>query len=206
MADEMTNDEFEKEKNAIILRKSTMNNDTDVMSIVKAKEEELLKSDELLEASKRVGEERIKADLSAEASRIKSRNLETAGNEFKNETEKLRLEHLTAELNLQHKYDMETLKQDADHKQMLNKRKKLVEKYGYLYDMRPESCAKAYDKDGNEYLVPKDFSYSTFVNKMRQFGRNVSKLDKPILQSIKWLFIIGLGALAIFILKQLGIL
>ena len=62
------------------------------------------------------------------------------------------------------------------------------------------------DSQGNKYMCPKDFTYSKFVNRMRQFGRNMSKLDRPILQTLKWALIIGAGALVIFLLKHFGII
>lgn len=181
-------------------------NDTNIMEVVKNEENELLKSNDFSKISKRVGEERIKADLSAEASRIRSKNIETAENEFANETRELKLTHLKEELKLQHKYNMDTLQKDEKHRQMLSKRKKLVEKYSYLYDCREENCFTAYDDKGQPYLVPKDFSYSSAVNRIRQFGRNISKLDRPIIQTLKWILICGVGIGIYFILKKLGII
>lgn len=206
-------EELEKVKNEIALRKEQKKNeivlpaqDTDVLSVVKQEENELLKTDEIVKIGKKFGEERIKSDLSAEASRIRRKNIETAEREFENETRELRLKHLKAEMELEHKYNMSTLEKDSKHKQMLAYRKKLVEEYSYLYNCNPEDCVTCFDHEGVEYKVPKDFSYSKFVNKIRQFGRNISKLDRPILQTIKWGLIIGAGIGIFFILKGLGIL
>lgn len=180
--------------------------DTSVLSLIKQEEKELLDTKEMKELGRKFSEERVKSDLSAEASRIRAKNIQTAENEFENETRELRLKHNRELLKKQHQYDMQVLEQDAKHTQMLEKRRKLVEKYGYLYDCSPEKCVKCYDGKGNEYLVPKDFSYSPFVNKLRQFGRNVSKLDKPLLQTLKWFIIAGVVVGGIFLLKRLGIL
>lgn len=180
--------------------------DTQIISMIENQERELIGTQHIKELGRRFGEERIKSDLKAEASRIRRKNIETAENEFENETRELRLKHLKAELDLEHKYNMETLGQTAKHSQMLDKRKKLVEKYSYLYDCSADKCYKATDSKGVEFLVPKDFSFSKIVNVMRQFGRNVSKLDKPILQTLKWFLIIGVGVSAILILKNLGII
>jgi hypothetical protein len=109
-------------------------------------------------------------------------------------------------MELEHKYNMSTLDKDSKHKQMLAYRRKLVEEFSYLYNCKPEDCVTCYDQNGESYKVPKDFSYSRTVNKIRQFGRNVSKLDRPILQTIKWVLIIGAGIGAYFILKSLGVL
>lgn len=205
--------ELEKVKQEIALKKEQKKigsllpaNDTDVMSVVKKEENELLKTEDFLKIGKKFGEERIKADLSAEASRIREKNISTAENEFKNETRELKLTHLKAEMELQHKYNMSTLRDDSKYKQMLSRRKKLVNKYSYLYDSRPENCITCYDEENKPYQVPKDFSYSEWINKVRQFGRNLSKLDRPILQTMKWFIIIGLGIGAYFLLKSLGII
>lgn len=205
--------ELERVKQEIAIKKVQMANelalpkqDTDVMSIVKQEENELLKTEEFSKISRKFGEERIKSDLSAEASRIRRKNIETAENEFENETRELRLKHLKSEMELEHKYNMSTLDKDSKHKQMLAYRRKLVEEYSYLYNCKPEDCVTCYDQNGEAYKVPKDFSYSRAVNKIRQFGRNVSKLDRPILQTIKWVLIIGAGIGAYFILKSIGVL
>lgn len=205
--------ELERVKQEIAIKKVQLANapvlpkhDTDVMSIVKQEENELLKTEEFSKISKKFGEERIKSDLSAEASRIRRKNIETAESEFENETRELRLKHLKSEMELEHKYNMSTLDKDSKHKQMLAYRRKLVEEFSYLYNCKPEDCVTCYDQNGEAYKVPKDFSYSKTVNKIRQFGRNVSKLDRPILQTIKWVLIIGAGIGAYFILKSLGVL
>lgn len=208
---EERDEEFEQMKNQVALKKSQKlpelpANDTDFMTMVKQEEENLLKTEEVIKLGKRVSEERIKSDVSAEASRIRTKNIETAENEFKNETRELKLKHLKAEMNLQHKYNMETLDKDARHKQLLARRKKLVEKYGYLYNMDENNCVTCYDEEDKPYKVPKDFSYSPFVNRVRQFGRNMSKLDRPVLQTIKWVIIGGLIVGAYFILKKTGII
>ena len=205
--------ELERVKQEIAIKKVQLANapvlpkhDTDVMSIVKQEENELLKTEEFSKISKKFGEERIKSDLSAEASRIRRKNIETAESEFENETRELRLKHLKSEMELEHKYNMSTLDKDSKHKQMLAYRRKLVEEFSYLYNCKPEDCVTCYDQNGEAYKVPKDFSYSKAVNKIRQFGRNVTKLDRPNLQTIKWVLIIGAGIGAYFILKSLGVL
>ena len=181
-------------------------NQTSVMDVVKDKENELLQTKEVQELGRRCGEERIKSDLAKEASEIRKRNVQTAESLYETETRELRLKHLRAQLNRQHKYEMDTLEQDARHTQMLNKRRKQVEKFLYLYNSAPENMVEVVDGKGEKYKVPKDFSYSDFVNRFRQLGRNLSKLDKPILQTIKWAIIIGVGIGIIFLLKRFGII
>lgn len=196
-----------KQKKELIATKMKLpEHDTNVLSLIKEQEESLMQTKEVQDLGRKFSEERIKSDLSAEASRIRRKNIETAENEFENETRELRLKHLKAELEKEHAYNMKTLDDDAKHSQMLERRKKMVQKYGYLYDNKPETQIDVLDSKGNVYKVPKDFSYSNVVNKIRQFGRNISKLDRPILQGIKWIAIVGIGALALFLLKHFGIL
>ena len=199
--------EIEEKKNKTeVAVKPAESNQTSVMDVVKDKENELLQTKEVQELGRRCGEERIKSDLAKEASEIRKRNVQTAESLYETETRELRLKHLRAQLNRQHKYEMDTLEQDARHTQMLNKRRKQVEKFLYLYNSAPENMVEVVDGKGEKYKVPKDFSYSDFVNRFRQLGRNLSKLDKPILQTIKWAIIIGVGRGIIFLLKRFGII
>ena len=199
-------EEVKHKKELIATQNKLPSHDTDVMILIKEQEKALMETKEVQDLGKKFSEERIKSDLSAEASRIRRKNIETAENEFENETRELRLKHLKAELEKEHAYNMKTLDDDAKHSQMLERRKKMVQKYGYLYDNRPENQIDALDSKGEVYKVPKDFSYSNGINRIRQIGRNISKLDKPILQTIKWIAIVGIGGLAIFLLKRFGIL
>lgn len=207
MADEL-DEELEriKKRKELVALKELPKHDTNVMELIKEQEKSLMETKEVQDLGRKFSEERIKSDLSAEASRIRRKNIETAENEFENETRELRLKHLKAELEKEHAYNMRTLDDDAKHSQMLERRKKMVEKYGYLYDNNPEKQIEAIDSKGVTYKVPKDFSYSNRINRIRQFGRNISKLDKPIVQTIKWVAIIGCAVLGVFLLKRFGIL
>lgn len=198
---EKVKQEMKNANNALVPKTETVPETTDLL---RDKKTELLKSEEVQKLGEMAAKEDIKADFKSEAARINQKNIDTAEREFDNETRQRRLDRLNAEMDLQHKYNMSMIKANAEHNQMLDKRKKMVEKYGYLYDNKEAITAQ--DGEGNEYKVPKDFSYSVVVNKMRQFGRNISKLDKPILQTIKWFLIFGIGIALIFILKGLGIL
>lgn len=144
--------------------------------VVDSKIKELLDNPKVQEFISITAEEGIKADLAAIAAGIRQKNIETAEKEFDTETRTLRLKQCKEKLNLDHKYEMSILADNAKHKQMLDKRKKLEEKYGYLYER---------DEQGN--IV--DFSYSETVNKIRAFVRNVSKLDVAVKKALKWLFI-----------------
>lgn len=207
MADEL-DEELEriKKRKELVALKELPKHDTNVMELIKEQEKSLMETKEVQDLGRKFSEERIKSDLSAEASRIRRKNIETAENEFENETRELRLKHLKAELEKEHAHNMRTLDDDAKHSQMLERRKKMVEKYGYLYDNNPEKQIEAVDSKGVTYKVPKDFSYSNGINRIRQFGRNISKLDKPIVQTIKWVAIIGCAVLVVFLLKRFGIL
>lgn len=198
--------EIKERKQEIAIREKASEIDPDTKQLLEAKKKELLKSDEAQNMGTVIASEEIKANFASEASKINQRNTETAEREFDTKTRQRRLDRMNRELDEQHKYNMAMIKQNGEHNKMLDKRKKLVEKYKYLYNCKPEECFKAYDSEGNEYDVPKDFSYSPTVNKFRQFGRNMSKLDKPLLQTIKWVLIVGGVVAVIFILKSLGII
>lgn len=178
--------------------------DKDTVDLLQTKKKELLQGEEANNLGTLIATEDIKSNFASEASRINQRNVETAERELDTKTRQRRLDRLNAELDEQHKYNMAMIKQNGLHKQMLDKRKKLVEKYGYLYDNK--ETVLAVDSEGEEYQVPKDFSYSVIVNRFRQFGRNISKLDRPLLQTIKWALIIGVVVGGVFLLKRFGIL
>lgn len=183
---------------------TTINDGQDTSLMLKEKKAQVLKSQEAKDLSDRIAVEDVKADFANEAARINEKNVKAAEKELDNKTRQRRLDRLNAELDEQHKYNMAMIKQNGEHMQMLDKRKKMVEKYGYLY--KQDDMVKVIDGERNEYLVPKDFSYSKIVNIIRQAGRNISKLDKPILQFIKWFAIIGIIVLGIFVLKWTGII
>lgn len=176
----------------------------DTAIMLQEKKKQVLKSEEIQKAGNLLANEDIKSDFANEAARIQEKNVNAAELNLKNKKRKRQIDREEAESQLEHKYKMEEIQRNGEHKKMLDKRKKLVEKYGYLYDN--EKLTTAIDGDGKEYKVPKDFSYSNFVNKFRQFGRNMSKLDKPLLQTIKWVLIVGVVVLGVFILKWTGII
>lgn len=178
----------------------------EIHDLIKGKEKELLGTQEFQDLSQKIGEENIKAQLSKEASRIRQENIETAEKEFENETRKLRLEYLKEELKKDHTYKMKIIEKEAKYKQMLDKRKKMFGKYGYLYSNNPSKMIEVEDSDGKKYKIPEDFSFSVIVNRIRQLGRNLSKLDRPVLQTIKWIFLIGVGSGIIFLLKKFNII
>ena len=178
--------------------------DKDTVDLLQTKKKELLQGEEANNLGTLIATEDIKSNFASEASRINQRNVETAERELDTKTRQRRLDRLNAELDEQHKYNMAMIKQNGLHKQMLDKRKKLVEKYGYLYDNK--ETVLAVDSEGEEYQVPKDFSYSVIVNRFRQFGRNISKLDRPLLQTIKWALIVCVVVGGVFLLKRFGIL
>ena len=172
--------------------------------LIDKQEQQLLNTEEVQAVANRIGKERIHSDFEKEATEIDKQNTDNKQQQFDNKKKKRKIERDEAEEELEHKYKMRDIKKNAEHKEMLDNRKKLVEKYSYLYDTG--KTTKAYDSEGKEYLVPEDFSYSEMVNRFRQFGRNVSKLDKPVLQTIKWVLILGGLVAGFFILKSFGII
>lgn len=153
----------------------------------------LLQSEDVQELGKVVATQEIKTGLAGKAQQIRSAQIDNAEHEFDNDLRELRLKHAKAEETRKHNYAMQQITVNARHTAMLDKRKKLEEKYGYLYER---------DEDGN--LV--DFSYSTVVNALRTLARNFEKLDKPIKLLLKIVFWTGIGVLAIFLLKKFDVL
>jgi len=161
--------------------------------VIKEKKQELLKSTDFQKLASQGAFAEAHSELSEKAAEIKVRNIQTAEKEFDVDTRKRRLERLQAQLDLQHKYDMGIIKADGEHKAMLDARKKVEEKYGYLYDK---------DKDGK--LMK--FSYSKVINKVREFVRNVDRLDTGIKKIFKWAIIVGFVLLTVVLLKKYGII
>ena len=172
--------------------------------LIANKRRDLLNSDEVNKLGEKIAQEDIKSDFANRASQIHERNVGTAERELDLKKREKQLEREDAELELIHQYKMAAIKKDNEHRAMLDSRKKMVDKYGYLYENK--ETITAIDGDGKQYQLPKDFSFSEHVNKIRQFGRNVSKLDKPLLQTIKWIFIAGTIILGVFILKWTGVI
>ena len=192
----------EPNKNEIATAQTRDGNDTSL--VLREKKKQVLSSEEVNQIANRIAAEDIKADFANEAARINKKNMDAAEQELDNRTRQRKLQRLNAELDLQHKYNMSMIKQNGEHQQMLDKKKKLVEQYGYLYDWN--KTVKAKDGENNEYEVPYDFSYSKTVNRFREFGRNISKLDKPLLQTIKWILILGGCVLGFFVFKWTGVI
>lgn len=176
----------------------------ETLDFLKIKKNEALKSGEAQQIGNRIATEDVRADFANAAAKVTEKNVNAAELNLKNKKRKRQIDREEAESQLEHEYKMKEIKRNGEHKQMLDKRRKLVEKYGYLYSQ--EHITKAVDGDGNEYVVPKDFSYSNAVNKFRQFGRNISKLDRPFLQTIKWIAILGGIVLGVLILKWTGVI
>lgn len=192
----------EREEAQNLPAKRSDGNDTNLM--LQEQKNRALKSEDVQKAGSILANEDIKSDFANHAAKIEEKNVNAGDLHLKNVKRKRQQEREEEESKLEHEYKMAEIKRNGEHKKMLDKRKKLVEKYGYLYNQ--EHLSKAIDGDGKEYFVPKDFSYSEIVNKVRQFGRNVSKLDRPLLQFIKWFAIIGGIILGVFILKWTGII
>lgn len=163
------------------------------LDVVSTKEQELLRSEEIGKAANLIGQEKIKSELASKAAEIKSKNADTAEKEFETETRSRRLKQLNAKLDLEHKYEMSIIKENGEHYAMLDKRKKLEGKYGYLYSK-------------NEDKTLKDFSYSKFVNRIKSLTNSLRQLDKSFLQLLKYIVIGGLIVGGVLLLKYFKIL
>lgn len=164
-----------------------------VDELVEQNRTSLLQTEEVRELGTIVAEQQIKTDLAGKAQEIRASQIDNAEHEFDNDLRELRLKHAKAEETRKHNYAMQQIAVNARHTAMLDKRKKLEEKYGYLYER---------DENGN--LI--DFSYSATVNVLRTLARNFEKLDKPVRLVLKIVFWCGVCALTIFLLKKFDIL
>lgn len=186
----------EKKEVAVVDKKNN------TLNLVSNRKDKLLCGDNAKKVADVFANEEMKAEFSEKGAEIHKKNVNTAETEFKTETREQTLKQLRAELSLDHKYKMSMIEANGKHKAMLDHREKMVQKYSYLYETED-----ILDKDDNiigSKLI--DFSYSEIVNKVRQFTRNVSKLDTTVKKVLKWAVIIGAGVAIIAILKAFNII
>lgn len=160
--------------------------------LLRQKLSDVLADDSIQSQSATVARNKVATDLETATvltDEQKVRNEEIA---LDNAISRLRLKHKEAEETRRHKYLMAQLKADGEHEAMLDRRKKMEEKYGYLYKQ---------DANGK----PIDFSYSKVVNSLRTLARNFDRLDKPFKTFIKILIFGGLIVGAIALLKYFNI-
>ena len=193
------------ETHEMVIDEETRAKVNSVFALIDKKEAELLNTDNVQQMSESVAQEKIKSDLAEEAVRIEAKNQELAEQKFATETKELRLKQLKEALALKHAYEMKTIKDNEKHRIMLDKRQKLVEKYGYLYE---QQTYEDVDENGNKITKsrPKNFSYSIIGNSIRTFTRNLQSLDTTVRKIIKWVFFIGVGFAVVWVLKHYGII
>lgn len=189
----------------LVIDEETKRKAISVYDLIGQKEEELLKTDNVQTMSQTVAEEKIKSDLAEEAVRIESKNQDLAEKKFATETKELQLKQLKEAMKLKHAYEMKTIKDNEKHRIMLDKRQKLIEKYGYLYE---QQTYEDVDENGNIITRsrPKNFSYSVVGNSIRTFTRNLQSLDTTVRKFFKWVFFIGLGVAVVWVLRYYGII
>lgn len=199
------NEVVQAQPNELVIDEETKRKAISVYDLIGQKEEELLKTDNVQTMSQTVAEEKIKSDLAEEAVRIESKNQDLAEKKFATETKELRLKQLKEAMKLQHSYEMKTIKDNEKHRIMLDKRQKLIEKYGYLYE---QQTYEDVDENGNKITKsrPKNFSYSVIGNSIRTFTRNLQSLDTTVRKFFKWVLFIGLGVAVIWLLRYYGII
>ena len=199
------NEVVQAQPNELVIDEETKRKAISVYDLIGQKEEELLKTDNVQTMSQTVAEEKIKSDLAEEAVRIESKNQDLAEKKFATETKELQLKQLKEAMKLKHAYEMKTIKDNEKHRIMLDKRQKLIEKYGYLYE---QQTYEDVDENGNIITRsrPKNFSYSVVGNSIRTFTRNLQSLDTTVRKFFKWVFFIGLGVAVVWVLRYYGII
>lgn len=164
-----------------------------VSGLIETQTQEIMQSDEVKQLGNMAAKAKVKTEFESEAAELKGKQIDNAEKEFDNELREMRLAHRRAEEAREHKYRMAQIEKDGKHKAMLDKRQKLIEKYGYLYKT---------GEDGK----PIDFSYSPVVNWLRTQARNFDRLDKPFKSFLKLVVTCGFIFGALVLLKHFGII
>ena len=162
-------------------------------SLLQQKLTDVLGDENIQSQSADVARHKVETDLETATVLTDEQKVRNEQIALDNAISRLKLKHKEAEEIRRHKYAMAQLKADGEHEAMLDKRKKMEEKYGYLYKL---------DQNGK----PIDFSYSTVVNVLRTIARNFERLDQPIKTVFKFVFFGGLIFGAIALLKYFNIL
>ena len=173
-------------------------------SLIDSKKDDVLNSEEAQKLAIRIAQEEAHSEFEERATQIEEQNITNDETHFDNKKRRRTLDRKEAEEELEHRYKMKMIKSNSKHKKMLDKRKKLVEKYGYLYSYK--EVTTAFDSEDKEYQVPKDFSFSTTINIIRTFIRNIDRLDTAVKKILKICIFLGLGIAVYIILKNTGIL
>lgn len=171
---------------------AVVTNASQTATLLQQKLTDVLGDETIQSQSEDVARHKVETDLETATvltDEQKVRNEEIA---LENAISRLKLKHKEAEETRRHKYLMAQLKADGEHEAMLDRRKKMEEKYGYLYKQ---------DENGQ----PIDFSYSVVVNSLRTLARNFDRLDKPFKTFLKIVIFGGLIVGAIALLKYFNI-
>lgn len=186
------NDLLENEDLVVAETQKVVSDTTRTTDLLQKKLTDVLSNETIQSQSEAVARDKVATDLATATvltDEQKVRNEEIA---LDNAISRLKLKHKEAEETRRHKYAMAQLKANGDHEAMLDKRRKMEEKYGYLYKQ---------DENGK----PLDFSYSNVVNFLRTLARNFDRLDQPIKTFCKLVFFGGLIVGAIALLKYINI-
>lgn len=174
-------------------------------NIVKESEQQCLndisQSEDFKKATTGLYEQKAKTQLTAEAIKIKSQELQ-------NEYDTYALDKKKQLLDEQVKADKLLLKEQMKAEVMQKKIEIALKRYGYLTPLLNENGEIMRDEDGNILVDMSKFTPNKMSNRFKEFEHNWANMNKSarkiITTSIKTILILGAITLGCFILYKLG--
>lgn len=174
-------------------------------NIVKESEQQRLddisQSEDFNKATTELYNQKVKTQLTAEAIKIKSQELQ-------NEYDRYALEKKKQLLDEQVKADKLLLKEQMKAEVMQKKINIALKRYGYLTPLLNENGEIMRDDDGNILVDMSKFTPNKMSNRFKEFEHNWANMNKSarkiITASVKTILILGAIALGCFVVYKIG--
>lgn len=174
-------------------------------NIVKESEQQRLddisQSEDFNKATTELYNQKVKTQLTAEAIKIKSQELQ-------NEYDRYALEKKKQLLDEQVKADKLLLKEQMKAEVMQKKIDIALKRYGYLTPLLNENGEIMRDDDGNILVDMSKFTPNKMSNRFKEFEHNWANMNKSarkiITASVKTILILGAIALGCFVVYKIG--
>lgn len=174
-------------------------------NIVKESEQQCLtdisQSEDFKKATTGLYEQKAKTQLTAEAIKIKSQELQ-------NEYDTYALDKKKQLLDEQVKADKLLLKEQMKAEVMQKKIEIALKRYGYLTPLLNENGEIMRDDDGNILVDMSKFTPNKMSNRFKEFEHNWANMNKSarkiITASVKTILILGAIALGCFVVYKIG--
>lgn len=174
-------------------------------NIVKESEQQCLtdisQSEDFKKATTGLYEQKAKTQLTAEAIKIKSQELQ-------NEYDTYALDKKKQLLDEQVKADKLLLKEQMKAEVMQKKIEIALKRYGYLTPLLNENGEIMRDEDGNILVDMSKFTPNKMSNRFKEFEHNWANMNKSarkiITASVKTILILGAIALGCFVVYKIG--